>query len=161
MSIIKNHLPLRHTKYYYMFSKACEYGMKASIYIAVQSQLDKKASLVDVADAIKSPAAYTSKILQLLSRNNIITSNKGPTGGFSMTTFQLETVNLSDIVAIIDGDSIFNGCGLGLIKCNENKPCPMHNQFKSIRDELKSMLERTSVKSLADDLEKGLTFLKR
>lgn len=144
-----------------MFSKTCEYGIKASIYVAVQSQLDQKASLVNVADAIKSPAAYTSKILQLLSRNKIITSSKGPTGGFSMTNLQLETITLSTIVQVIDGDDIYLGCGLGLIKCNEQKPCPVHNQFKSIRDELKNMLETTTIKSLAEDLEKGLTFLKR
>ncbi len=146
---------------YYMFSKACEYGIKASIYIAVQSQLDQKTSLVNVADAIKSPAAYTSKILQLLSRNNIIISSKGPTGGFSMTDLQLETIKLSNIVQVIDGDDIYLGCGLGLIKCNELTPCPVHNQFKYIRDELKNMLETTTIKSLAEDLEKGLTFLKR
>ena len=144
-----------------MFSKACEYGIKASIYVAVQSQLNKKVSLLDVADAIKSPAAYTSKILQLLSKNKIITSSKGPTGGFSMTDLQLENTMMSTIVQVIDGDNIYNGCGLGLIKCNELKPCPVHKQFKSIRDDLKNMAETTSIKSLADDLEKGLTFLKR
>lgn len=144
-----------------MFSKACEYGLKACIYIAVQSQLEKKASLVDVADAIKSPASYTSKILQLLSKNNIIISSKGPTGGFFMDSIQLDTTMMSSIVQVIDGDDIYNGCGLGLIKCNEIKPCPVHNQFKFIRDELKNMVEKTSIKSLADDLEKGLTFLKR
>ena len=136
-----------------MFSKACEYGLKACIYIAVQSEIGKKASLVDVADAIKSPASYTSKILQLLSKSSIINSSKGPTGGFYMM--------MSTIVEVIDGDDIYNGCGLGLIKCNELKPCPVHNQFKHIRDELKKMVETTSIKSLADDLEQGLTFLKR
>ena len=49
----------------------------------------------------------------------------------------------------------------GLKKCNEKMPCPVHNQFKVIRDELKKMLETTTVKTLAMDFEKGLTFLKR
>lgn len=144
-----------------MFSKACEYGIRASIYIAEQSQLNRKVSLKQVADAIESPAAYTSKILQLLSRNKIINSDKGPTGGFSIDKLELEKIKLSTIVQAIDGNNIYIGCGLGLNKCNENKPCPVHNQFKSIRNELKMMLENTTVKSLADDFEKGLTFLKR
>ena len=144
-----------------MFSKACEYGIRASIYIAEQSQLNIKVSLKQVADAIESPAAYTSKILQLLSRNKIINSDKGPTGGFSIDKLELEKIKLSTIVQAIDGNNIYIGCGLGLNKCNENKPCPVHNQFKSIRNELKIMLENTTVKSLADDFEKGLTFLKR
>jgi Rrf2 family iron-sulfur cluster assembly transcriptional regulator len=144
-----------------MFSKACEYGIRASIYIAEQSLLERKVSLKEIAEAIESPTAYTSKILQQLSRSFIINSEKGPTGGFSMDALEMEKVNLSTIVFAIDGDSIYNGCGLGLKKCNEKLPCPVHDQFKLVRDELKSMLERTTVKSLAVSLEKGLTFLKR
>jgi Rrf2 family iron-sulfur cluster assembly transcriptional regulator len=148
------------SKYGIMFSKACEYGIKASIYITEQSLRDKKVSLKDVAKAIASPEAYTSKILQQLVRNNIINSDKGPTGGFSMDKQRLEKITLSSIVSTIDGDAIYNGCGLGLKQCNENKPCPVHNQFKLIRESLKKMLETTTVKSLALKLEQGLTFLK-
>ena len=127
-----------------MFSKACEYGIRATIYIAKQSQLGKKVSLKEVAEAIESPIAYTSKILQLLSRNQIINSDKGPTGGFSIDVVKLEKVKLSTIVFAIDGDSIYKGCGLGLKKCNEKMPCPVHHQFKIVRDELKKMLETTT-----------------
>lgn len=144
-----------------MFSKACEYGIRASIYIAEHSLLDRKVSLKEVAHAIESPAAYTSKILQLLSRNNIVKSDKGPTGGFSIEIHNLNHIKLSTIVLAIDGDDIYIGCGLGLSICNEKQPCPVHNQFKAIRDELKKMLENTSLKSLAEDFDKGLTFLKR
>ncbi|MFD2907912.1 RrF2 family transcriptional regulator [Flavobacterium ardleyense] len=144
-----------------MFSKACEYGIKASIYIAEQSQLDRKVGLKEVSDAIESPAAYTSKILQLLSRRAIIKSDKGPTGGFSMDKNDFDNIKLCTIVEAIDGNDIYIGCGLGLSNCNERQPCPLHNQFKSIRNELKMMLENTTIKSLAEDFEKGLTFLKR
>lgn len=144
-----------------MFSKACEYGIRASIFIAEQSLLDKKVSLKDIAKAIDSPEAYTSKILQQLSRNFIINSDKGPTGGFSMNKQELDNVKLSTVVTAIDGDAIYNGCGLGLKNCNEEMPCPAHNQFKIIRDQLKIMLETTLVKSLTMDFKDGLTFLKR
>jgi Rrf2 family protein len=144
-----------------MFSKACEYGIRAAIYIAEQSLQDRKVSLKEVAKAIESPVAYTSKILQKLSKSNIIHSDKGPTGGFSMDKQELEKAKLSTIVFSIDGDNIYNGCGLGLKKCNEKMPCPVHNKFKLIRDELKKMLETTSIKSLATDHESGKTFLKR
>ena len=144
-----------------MFSKACEYGIKAAIFIADQSLLDRKVSLKDVAEAIESPPAYTSKILQKLSRANIVNSDKGPAGGFSMDKDQLKKVKLSFIVYAIDGNSIYSGCGLGLIKCNEKAPCPIHNQFKIIRDDLKKMLETTTVQSLTKELKGGLSYLKR
>jgi len=144
-----------------MFSKACEYAIRATIYIAEQSRHNTKVSLKDVAKAIESPEAYTSKILQQLSRNNIINSSKGPTGGFSMDKQKLNEVTLSTIVFAVDGDNIYNGCGLGLKECNEKMPCPVHHQFKLIRNELKKMLETTAVTSLTVGLENKLTFLKR
>lgn len=161
MSINKNVFIFAALIYNNMFSKACEYGIRASIYITEQTLRGKKVSLKDVAKAIESPEAYTSKILQQLVKSNIIVSDKGPTGGFSIKEAELEKTTLSAIVSVIDGNDVYTGCGLGLKKCNEKKPCPVHNQFKIIRENLKTMLETTYIKALALDLEKGLTFLKR
>ena len=144
-----------------MFSKACEYGIKASIYIIDSSLKNQKVSMKDVAMAIDSPESYTSKILQQLSRNNIIQSEKGPTGGFSIDKDKIEKINLSTIVSAIDGDSIYNDCGLGFHHCDGGKPCVIHNQYKPIRVELKTMLENTLIVDLSEDIEKGLSFLKR
>ena len=144
-----------------MFSKACEYGIKSAIYIISQSLLGKKVSLKDIAQEINSPEAFTSKILQLLVKKNIIESHKGPAGGFYIDPEYLNSIRLIQIVSAIDGDNIFRGCALGLEKCNENLPCPVHDKFKVIRDELKYMLETTSIYELSLGLKEGLTFLKR
>ena len=143
-----------------MFSKACEYGIKATVYIVDHTLKNEKVSMKDVAKAIDSPEAYTSKILQQLSRNNIIQSEKGPTGGFSVEKEKIDQLNLSMIVAAIDGDAIYKGCGLGFHQCNESKPCIIHHQYKSIRDDLRTMLENTLLVDLSEDIEKGLSFLK-
>lgn len=144
-----------------MFSKSCEYGIRAAIYIAEQSCIPRNVGLGEVAKAIASPEAYTSKILQKLSKSDIVKSEKGPTGGFSIELHKLNALNLSEIVTAIDGDSIYKGCGLGLTMCNEEKPCPVHDQFKEVRDNLKKMLETTLIKELASGLTDGTTFLKR
>jgi DNA-binding IscR family transcriptional regulator len=67
---------------------------------------------------------------------------------------------LAHIVNAIDGDKIYNGCGLGLHTCDENHPCPVHDQFKVVRTELKQMLENTSLEELAQDIKSGVSFLK-
>jgi Rrf2 family iron-sulfur cluster assembly transcriptional regulator len=144
-----------------MFSKACEYGIKATIHIALRSQQNKRTGLKEIAEEIASPEAFTAKILQLLVKSQIIDSVKGPTGGFEMAPHQLAKVRLSQIVSAIDGDRIYKGCGLGLKECNEKKPCPVHDKFKIIRDELRMMLETTRVQELALGLTGGMTFLKR
>ncbi|GJM33341.1 MAG: hypothetical protein DHS20C18_23420 [Saprospiraceae bacterium] len=144
-----------------MFSKACEYGIKATLFIALQSLQDQRVNLKDIAKEINSPVAFTAKILQQLAKNNIVDSVKGPTGGFQIEKKRIDKIRLSEIVSAIDGDAIYKGCGLGLKECNANKPCPLHNKFAIIRDDLKEMLEGTSLYELATGLEVGLTFLKR
>ncbi len=143
-----------------MFSKACEYGIRSAIYLTEQSFQEKKASLKDVSEAVNSPEAYTSKILQLLAKRKLINSSKGPGGGFFISAKMLEKITLAHIVSAIDGDRIYTGCGLGLKKCSETRPCPVHNEFKHIRTELKKMLETTKLNSLTGDIKKGITFLK-
>ena|SRR5690554_1116830 len=144
-----------------MFSKACEYAIRATLHIAQESLKGRRVGLKEIAKAIDSPVAFTAKILQILSRNNIVQSLKGPTGGFEIEHGQIAHTKLSQIVFAIDGDKIYQGCGLGLSKCDAEKPCPVHFQFVAIRDEMQRMLEETSVLELAEGLEEGLTFLKR
>ena len=144
-----------------MFSKACEYGIKASTYIALQSLQDKRVSLKEIAEEINSPVAFTAKILHQLAKNDILNSVKGPAGGFQIEKENVEKLKLSHVVFAIDGDSIYSGCGLGLEKCNEQQPCPLHDKFVIIRNELKQMLEETSLLDLTSGLDLGITFLKR
>jgi len=144
-----------------MFSKACQYGIKASVYVALQSSLGIRANLKEIAKNIDSPEAFTAKVLHQLAKNNLMDSHKGPTGGFVIDSAQAKNIRLSDIVKAIDGDRIYNGCALGFDKCDAEKPCPMHYHFVSIRNNLKNMLEQTSLFDLANELVKEPTFLKR
>lgn len=144
-----------------MFSKACEYGIRATVYIALQSLEGRRVSVNEIAKEIDSPIAFTAKILQQLSKSKVIHSVKGPTGGFEIERNNMNTVKLSMIVHAIDGDDIYVGCGLGLKECNASRPCPLHDKFIDIRNDLRSMLENTSLYELATGLEVGLTYLKR
>ena len=88
-----------------MFSKSCEYGIRASIYIAKQSLKDRKVSQKEIAKSIDSPEAFTAKILQKLSKTNVIRSMKGPNGGFFVDGSDLERVSFgtsfSRLMAIV------------------------------------------------------------
>src|SRR5690606_29789129 len=115
----------------------------------------------EIAEEINSPIAFTAKILQQLSKNSIVDSVKGAAGGFEIEKENIDKVKLSAIVHAIDGDKIFVGCGLGLKECNADKPCPVHDKFIDIRNDLKNMLERTSLYEMTTGLEAGLTYLRR
>ena len=143
-----------------MFSKTCEYGIRAAIFIASESYQNNRVGLRAIAEKIDSPEAFTAKILQILSKNNIIRSIKGVGGGFEIPKEKMSQIKLSQIVTALDGDRVFTGCGLGLKQCSEDHPCPVHDKFKSIRNELAFMPENTNLEELAIGIKSGDTFLR-
>lgn len=137
-----------------MFSKSCEYGMRAIIYIASENEQGRKVGISEICENISAPEHFTAKILQILGRNRIVSSQKGVHGGFFLDDFQRHA-KLIDVVTAIDGKAIFTGCGLGLAQCSELNPCPLHHKFKAIRNDLTDMLENTSIEELGKRLKKG------
>jgi Rrf2 family iron-sulfur cluster assembly transcriptional regulator len=143
-----------------MFSKTCEYGIRAAIFVASESYQNKRVGLKEVAKKIDSPEAFTAKIMQILTKNKLIFSIKGVGGGFEISKERMAEIKLADLVNALEGDRVFRGCGLGLSNCSEEHPCPMHDKFKSIRNDLSNMLENTTLEELTLGLKTGDTFLR-
>lgn len=143
-----------------MFSKACEYAIRAMLFIAQKSENGNKIGIKEISKGIDAPEHFLAKILQELSRKNIVQSIKGPNGGFYLDE-SARKCTLADIVKAVDGDNLFIGCGLGLKVCSEKNPCPLHEEFKIIRKKIYYMLESTTVAEFNMDLMKGLKYLKR
>lgn len=143
-----------------MFSKTCEYAIRALIFIAQKSKDGSRVGIKDISAGIDSPEYFIAKILQDLSRKGFVQSAKGPNGGFYMEGKNLQQ-SVADIVREIDGDKLFIGCGLGLKECSEDHPCPIHNDFKHIRQEIKDMLDNSKIEMFVKNLDLKLTFLKK
>lgn len=143
-----------------MFSKTCEYAIRAMIFIAQQSKKGNKVGIKEIVKGIECPEYFIAKILQNLSRKSLVLSTKGPNGGFYMDEKTMSN-SLADIVQAIDGDKIFYGCGLGLKQCSEAKPCPIHFEFKKVRNEIHHLLSNAKLGAFTAQLDKNLTFLKR
>ena len=143
-----------------MFSKTCEYAIRAMIYIAQKTKDGSKVGFKEVAAGIDSPEHFIAKILQDLGRKNLVQSAKGPNGGFYLDESSANLC-LADIVRAIDGDQLFSGCGLGLKYCSEKKPCPIHNEFKEIRDKISKMLQSSTISDYNELLDKGFLHLKK
>ncbi len=128
-----------------MFSKSCEYAIKASIFIAQKREGVQCVRVKEIAKGINAPEHFVAKILQELSRKKVISSMKGPNGGFCMNEAQINKPVL-DIVLLIDGDGILNNCVLGLEHCSSSNPCPMHLEYQKIKLSIKNMLEKNTIR---------------
>ena len=143
-----------------MFSKTCEYAIRAMIFIAQKSEHGVKVGIKEISKGINAPEHFIAKILQDLSRKGLVQSTKGPNGGFFLEQ-ESQKNTLADIVIAIDGDKLFTGCALGLKNCSEKKPCPLHDAFKVIRDQMRNMLQRSTVIQFNIELIQGMKHLKR
>jgi len=88
-----------------MFSKACEYGIRALTVIAEAGKENRKIGIKELCKLSNTPESFTAKILQNLVKRDIISSQKGPTGGFYISK-DLNKITLYEIVDAIDGKTI-------------------------------------------------------
>lgn len=142
-----------------MISKSCKYAIRAAVFIASHTEEEGKLGVKEIAKEIEAPAAFTAKILQILNKYKIVTSVKGPYGGFYCEKYQLE-LPVIEIVNAVDGLAVFKECVMGLHQCSDEHPCPMHFKYAKTRNEMKESFSTTSIGSLAAGLTDGSAFLK-
>ena len=141
-----------------LLSKSCEYAIRAAVYIAYKSQKNEKPGILEVSEAIGSPMHFTGKILQMMTRKQVISSNKGPHGGYYIEKDQ--PLFLIDIIRAIDGGELFTTCVMGLQTCSDLKPCPMHAQIKPLKEQLLIEFSKKSVNEMVYEYEQHRYFLK-
>lgn len=142
-----------------MFSKSCEYAIKAMIFVAQKSKDEVRVGVKEIANGIDAPEHFIAKILQDLGKKKLVNSVKGPNGGFYMDQINLKS-SIADVVKAIDGDGIYKDCVIGLKLCSEKNPCPVHFEFKEIKKNLITMLEENTIADFNYKLDTGKFFLK-
>ena len=141
-----------------MISKTCKSAIKAVIYLCSKFGTGENASIKEVAEFINASEHTVGKILQTLVRQDIIKSLKGPTGGFYISSRQ-QNQPIINIVEAIDGKQIFKNCGLGLSQCSAKHPCPIHDEYKEIRDSIGKLFKEKNVLSLCEPVNSGQAYL--
>lgn len=142
-----------------MFSKSTEYALRATIFIAQKSSAEIKLGIKIISEATDSPPSFTAKILQALTRDNkIVSSARGPNGGFYMTD-KAKKLPVRAILDVMGEDEVLERCILGLNQCSEIQPCPMHSQYKLIKKQLILLFETKTIQQLASEIKDGEVFI--
>src|SRR4030042_4490721 len=103
-----------------MLSNTSRYAIRAVIYLAVNYEEGAKIGIKQISKDLGIPTPFLGKILQSLAKHKLLSSTKGPHGGFGLGR-KAEDIKLIDIVDIIDGQDIFNQCLIRLNDCNEKE----------------------------------------
>ena len=130
-----------------LYSTPCEYAIRALAYLARSSDRST-AQGREIARAENIPAPVLGKILQELVRKGLLASRRGPGGGFRLAR-RPGLITLRDVVAAIDGLDHFLECAVGLERCADDAPCPLHDTWKGLRAQVMNYLETTTLDEMA------------
>lgn len=138
-----------------MLSNTSKYALRAAIYIAFNATEGKKIGIKVISEDLDIPSPFLAKILQVLAKHKILSSTKGPNGGFGIGMDPF-TVSLYDIVNIMDGDDLFKRCLISMRMCSEDGvQCPMHSKYEKVRNQLIEVFKQQSIGKLAKELKKA------
>ncbi|MFO7658477.1 MAG: Rrf2 family transcriptional regulator [Bacteroidales bacterium] len=138
-----------------MLSNTCKYAIRAVIYIALNAESDNKIGIKKISKELDIPSPFLSKILQTLVKHKVLSSTKGPNGGFGISS-DTNKVTLNEIVNIIDGSDLFEKCIISLRTCkDEGMPCPMHGKYDKIRTQLYNLFNNQTIAGLIADMNKS------
>ncbi len=131
-----------------LYSKSAEYAIQAMIYLA-EHKPDKPVMIHKIAKEYGIPSQFLSKIMQSLVKQRLVKATRGRNGGINLAKSAKE-IFLNDIIFAIDGlPPDKEQCVVGLDLCSDDTPCPLHEQWKPIRHQLRHMLDSESLEHLA------------
>ncbi|MCE9532201.1 MAG: Rrf2 family transcriptional regulator [Planctomycetes bacterium] len=117
-----------------MFSQTVEYALRAVVYLA--EQVDARTTQ-QIAVVTKVPAAYLAKVLQNLSRFEVVRSQRGLHGGFSLGKSATE-LTIWEVVQAVEPIRRIRECPLEL-ESHRTKLCALHRKL----DDALAEIERT------------------
>jgi Rrf2 family iron-sulfur cluster assembly transcriptional regulator len=134
-----------------MLSNSCRYGIRAVIYLASQPDGDAKVGIKQISSDLGLPTPFLAKILQQLAKQKILSSSKGPHGGFALLK-DPDNITLLDIVNTIDGSDTFTNCVMHTGTCEgvnaDKKLCPLHEDYEKTRSELIKLFSNKTINEL-------------
>jgi len=141
-----------------MLTNASKYAIRAVLYLTKKMDDTAKMSGKEIGNDLDIPEAFIAKILQKLVKAKIISSHKGPKGGFYMSEENLSK-NINNIIWAVEGKDIFEGCFMGLPVCSDENPCPVHHIVAPFKDALYKKFNNLTIKDFADEIKDNGTHL--
>jgi len=141
-----------------MLSNASKYAIRSVLFLAENSSKKIKYGAKEIASELEIPLSFIAKILQKLAKSGVISSTKGPKGGFYMSPENLAN-NINSILEVIENEDIFEGCFLGLPRCSDENPCPIHHIVAPFKDALFEKFNKQTIADFAKEIKENGSYL--
>ena len=117
-------------------SKLADYGTKIMVTLAQTPERLFAAS--ELAEQTKVPLPTVSKILKMLSKAQLLKSQRGTLGGYQLAT-SAEQISLAKIVSVMDGAIAMTDCKDNC--CELAESCNTKHNWSTISQVISSVLE--------------------
>ncbi|HUN85313.1 MAG TPA: Rrf2 family transcriptional regulator [Terracidiphilus sp.] len=134
-------------------TRAADYGVRVMIHLAKLPE-HERALLPALAKATEAPVSFLSKVLQALSRAQLIVSRRGKSGGFSILPRGREA-SMYQVIEAIDGPICLNVCLVSGRSCARRTSCPAHPIWAQAQRAILDVLVNASIADLAATPEGG------
>lgn len=128
-----------------MFSLTVEYALRAAVYMA--DVRGRRITSQEIAEECGVPASYMSKVLQSLTESGLVTSQRGPSGGFALSK-EPESLTMFDIVDAISPIRRVEKCPYDHPE-HSQQLCPLHRELNELTDMTTTKLRSRTLDSLA------------
>ncbi len=132
-----------------ILSQTAVYAIQATLCLA-ESESTAPMRVDDIAEQLDMPRNYLSKILHALARGGVLTSTRGPGGGFRLAHTPAETL-LSEIVEHFGELPDQSSCLLGRARCTDEDPCAAHDRWKDVAVAVRHFFAETSIADLSTE----------
>lgn len=135
-----------------ILSQTAVYALKAALYLA-GAEGEELVRVDDMARALGVPRNYLAKILHTMARSGLLTSTRGPGGGFRLRMDAWE-LTLEQVVEPFDDVAGQSGCLLGSEGCSDAHPCAAHSRWcgsEGVSSTVQAFFRETTVLDLSKE----------
>ena len=127
-------------------TRAADYAVRVMIHL-VKMPRSTRVSLPVLAAATGAPESFLSKVLQSLTRARLVTSQRGPAGGFQMSA-PGRKASMREVIEAIDGPMNLNVCLGNDQACPRRHWCPAHPVWVKAQGALLDVLNDARISDL-------------
>jgi Rrf2 family protein len=129
-----------------MVSLSADYALRAVLLLATPEPAHA-ISADEIAIATGAPRNYMAKVLNVVAKAGLITSMRGPTGGFTLA-LPAHEITLGRIIDLFDTVAVNPRCMLGNRPCDHARPCRAHAAWTAVTSARRSPFLNTTIADL-------------
>jgi Rrf2 family protein len=132
-----------------ILSQTAEHALRATLFLARYTD-GQLVSAEVIAEALGAPRNYLSKTLNTLAKRGLLSSTRGPYGGFRLVR-AAEELTIAEVIRAFDEPRSGGICLLGGGACDDANPCGAHSRWKAVAVEMLAPLNNTTIADLLQD----------